>query len=91
VVLKRLVWWVLFASSVLAQTFNGNLAGTVSDASGAALPGANLQLTNPSTGLALTAKSSADGNYLFVDLPVGSYTVTVSAAGFQTKRSIRSK
>jgi hypothetical protein len=77
---------MLFASSVFAQTFNGNLAGTVSDASGAALPGANLQLTSPSTGLALTAKSSADGNYLFVDLPVGSYTVTVTAAGFQTKK-----
>ena len=84
--LKRLVWWVLFASSIFAQTFNGNLAGTVSDASGAALPGANLQLTSPSTGLTLTATSSAEGNYLFVDLPVGLYTVTVSAAGFQTKK-----
>jgi hypothetical protein len=85
-ILVRLALVVFLAAGVFAQSFRGNLAGTTTDASGAALPGASLQLDSPSTGLSRTDKSSASGNFLFADLPVGIYTLTVSAPGFQTKK-----
>src|ERR1700733_10522180 len=83
---SRLPLAALLATTAFAQTFNGNLAGIATDASGAVLPSATLKLDSPSTGLTRTATSSADGEYLFADLPVGIYTLTVSAAGFQTKK-----
>ncbi|MGD1096194.1 MAG: carboxypeptidase-like regulatory domain-containing protein [Bryobacteraceae bacterium] len=85
-ILARLALVGLLTFSAFGQNFRGNLAGIATDASGAALPGATLQLNSPSTGLTLSATSSANGDYLFVDLPVGLYTLTVSAAGFQTKK-----
>src|SRR5579863_9430134 len=69
-----------------AQTFNGNLTGITSDPSGAPLPGATLILTSPATGLTRTETSSSAGEYLFADLPVGLYQVTVSATGFQSRK-----
>ena len=74
------------ACSAFAQTFVGNLAGIATDPSGALLPGAILKLNSASTGLTRAAISSAKGDFLFVDLPVGMYTLTVTAAGFQTKK-----
>jgi hypothetical protein len=84
--LTRLALAGLFAFSACAQTFVGNLAGITTDSSGALLPNAVLKLESPSTGLTRAAISSAKGEYLFVDLPVGAYTLTVSASGFQSKK-----
>jgi len=83
---RRLLLAALLVTSAFAQTFNGNLTGIATDASGAVLPGATIKLDSPSTGLTRTTTSSADGGYLFADLPVGIYTLTVSASGFQTKK-----
>jgi len=85
-ILSRLSLVMLLATGVFAQTFRGNLAGVATDASGAVLPGAKLQLDSPSTGLSRTETSSANGDFLFVDLPVGIYTLTASNPGFQTKK-----
>src|SRR5215475_397071 len=82
----RLLLFGLFACCVFAQTFVGNLAGLVTDSSGALLPGAILKLESPSTGLARSVLSTAKGEFLFADLPVGFYALTVSAQGFQTKK-----
>ncbi len=82
----RLPLATLLVTTAFAQTFNGNLTGIATDASGAVLPSATLKLDSPSTGLTRTATSSANGDYLFADLPVGIYALTVSAAGFQTKK-----
>lgn len=71
---------------VSAQTFNGNLTGVISDPSGAALSGATLTLTSPATGLTRNGTSSAAGEYLFADLPVGLYQLTISATGFQVRK-----
>lgn len=84
--LGRLPFALLLVTSAFAQTFNGNLAGIATDPSGAVLPGAALKLDSPSTGLARATTSSANGDYLFADLPVGLYTLTVSASGFQTRK-----
>ncbi|HKV03802.1 MAG TPA: carboxypeptidase-like regulatory domain-containing protein [Candidatus Acidoferrales bacterium] len=58
------------------------LKGTVLDAQGAAVPGAVVTIINPATGLTKTQNSSAEGTYQFQLLPVGTYQVEVTAAGF---------
>src|SRR5437764_7657686 len=61
----------------------GTVTGTVTDTSGAAVPGAALVLTNPATGLSQNATSAANGNYSFIYLPAGKYSVTAEKTGFR--------
>ncbi len=67
-----------------AQTFRGGINGTVDDASGAVIPQAKVLVTDNATTTSYTGTTSAAGEFLFNDLPLGQYTVTVSANGFQT-------
>jgi outer membrane receptor protein involved in Fe transport len=67
-----------------AQTFRGTILGTVTDASGATVPGAKVRVVNDNTGLARETQTSEDGSYAIPELPIGSYTVTVEKDGFQT-------
>src|SRR5579863_324129 len=83
---SRLLLVVFVATTAFAQTFLGNLAGTATDSSAASLSGAVVKLDSPSTGLTRSTVSSANGDFLFVDLPVGIYTLTVSSSGFATKK-----
>ena len=83
---SRLLVVGLMATTAFAQTFLGNLAGTATDSSGASLSGAVVKLDSPSTGLARSTVSSANGDFLIVDLPVGIYTLTVSNPGFATQK-----
>jgi hypothetical protein len=69
---------------VFSQTFHGTVSGTVVDVQGAVVAGASVQLVNPGTNFVQTSKSSSSGDFLFTELPVGIYQVTVSATGFQT-------
>src|SRR2546422_2995769 len=71
-----------FAAS--AQTFRGTILGTVTDASGAAVAGANVTVKNQNTGILRTTQTTADGEYRVPELPIGTYTVTVEMSGFQT-------
>src|SRR5512132_399220 len=79
-----LAFVILAAISVAAQTFRGTILGTVSDASGAVISGAKVVARNVGTGLERTTLTSADGSYSIPELPLGTYTVTISQAGFQT-------
>ena len=56
----------------------------MTDASGAVISGANVTVKNVNTGLERTTQTSADGSYSVPELPIGTYTVTVSQSGFQT-------
>ena len=79
-------WVVLFGlltTTLAAQTFRGGLAGTVADASGAAVPDAGIKIENKDTGLARTQNSTQAGDFNFSDLPTGVYLVTVTKTGFQ--------
>ncbi|HZU27099.1 MAG TPA: carboxypeptidase regulatory-like domain-containing protein [Bryobacteraceae bacterium] len=72
---------------LLAQSItSGDITGTVTDATGAALPNAQLTATNVNTGATQTATSGAQGTYRFAFLPPGNYRVTVTANGFQTSQ-----
>jgi hypothetical protein len=62
--------------------------GTVSDPTGAAVPNADIVVTNEATGLARTLKSNSNGNYVVLNVPVGVYTLTTTSAGF--KKSVLS-
>src|SRR6266702_4720941 len=70
-------------SIVESQTFRGGINGSVTDQSGAVIPGAQVQVTNDDTDASRTAESSSGGEYSFQDLPIGSYTIKVVASGFQ--------
>src|SRR4029077_2192783 len=67
-----------------AQTFRGAINGTVTDPSGAVVPGAQIKATNKSTSIDYASESTSDGHFAFQDLPVGTYKVSVSANGFPT-------
>ena len=79
-----MVFILLAALSVSAQTFRGTILGTVTDPSGAVISGAKVSAKNVGTGLERTAQTSADGSYSIPELPIGTYTVSVSQTGFQT-------
>jgi hypothetical protein len=78
--------FLLLASAVFAQSFRGGLSGAATDGSGAALQGATVKLENPATGDIRSLTSSANGEFLFLDLPVGIWNLTVSSPGFEIKR-----
>jgi hypothetical protein len=65
-----------------AQTIDGNLTGTVVDASGATVPNATVEIANSATGIKSTTKTGVDGLYRFNNMPVGNYDVSVTASGF---------
>src|SRR5271167_962711 len=74
----------LLGGPARAQTVNGAFHGTVSDTSGAVLPGATVEAKNPGTGLARQATADSTGFYTIVGLPPGVYTMTASNTGFST-------
>lgn len=81
--LKRfLCFAVLLCAVALAQVDRAALTGTVTDASGAAIAGAVVSVSSPSTGFRREAMTSDAGVYQLPGLPVGAYSITVSRAGF---------
>ena len=69
--------------SIFAQTFRGGINGTVTDQSGAVVPNTAVEAVNTATGVSHKTISSSAGEFGFQDLPLGAYTVTASASGFQ--------
>lgn len=67
-----------------AADVNGRIKGTVTDPGGAVVPLATVTATNQDTGVKTTITTQADGDYTFQQLPVGTYTITVTAAGFKS-------
>jgi Carboxypeptidase regulatory-like domain len=84
IIITLLAFWV---SASLAQTFRGGISGLVTDPSGAAIVGATVRAVNDATGQVHQTVSSSAGEFTFQDIPLGSYTITVSAAGFQAVKA----
>src|SRR6202163_3071908 len=72
------------ACPIHAQVAGANLSGTVSDASGAGVPNANVSIKNTATGVARDITTDSDGFYSAPNLLPGIYDITVSAPGFST-------
>ncbi len=82
VCLTLLLVLLAFAGTGQAQVLYGSLTGNVTDASGAALPGARVEAVNKGTGVAHEATTNDHGIYLFADLLPGVYKVTITAPNF---------
>ena len=77
--------WMMFfgASGALGQSTSGSVSGTVTDSTGAVIPGAAVVISNPVSGLSRTATSDSSGAFQFGNLPFNPYRLTVRDAGFQ--------
>jgi Carboxypeptidase regulatory-like domain/TonB dependent receptor len=80
---QLLVLFVLIAWGAYGQTFRGAINGTVSDPSGAAVSSATVVATDIATNIAHNTVATTSGEFSFQDLPLGTYTVAVTASGFQ--------
>jgi Carboxypeptidase regulatory-like domain len=70
------------ALMLVGQATDGNLVGVITDATGAAVADAQVKITNRATNIETATKSNASGEYRFNNIPVGSYDLAVTAAGF---------
>ena len=85
---RRAFWGItiffLFFGRPLWADVTGTVLGTVSDPSGAAIPGAAVTLQNPNSGFLRSVKADATGSFEFLSVPVGDgYVVEVAATGFE--------
>lgn len=64
-------------------TDSQSISGTVTDATGAAVPGASVTVTNEATKIATTVKTNGDGLYNVLNIPVGTYTISTTMDGFK--------
>ena len=79
-----LVLAMLFAAPFAgAQSTGGRIRGTVSDPSGASVAAATVTLLNEATHTAHEVQTNASGEYLFIEVPIGSYEIDVTQAGFK--------
>jgi hypothetical protein len=90
---KRFSQFLAFALVLLTtfagahgQTFRGGINGTVTDTTGAVIAHAAIVATDVATGIAHTTVSSSGGEFLFQDLPLGAYNITVTMSGFSTEK-----
>ena len=74
---------VAICTSANAQTVFGGISGIVTDPSGALVPGTQIVASNEKTGVTFQAVSTSAGTYRFTELPLGQYTITATAPGFQ--------
>ena len=76
---------VVFSTHALSQSSNATVGGTVSDATGALIPGVSVTATNTGTGIVVTVITNEAGAYNFPSLQTGTYRVSAELPGFQTQ------
>ncbi len=81
--LSLLMCLSLLAGQVSGQAVYGSVFGTVTDPSGAAVPGAKVVITNTGTNLSVTTQTNSSGNFTQTRLSPGSYRLRVEASGFK--------
>src|SRR5215470_2570082 len=85
--IRPFVWTIclvlLLSPAILAQVTTGTITGAVTDPSGAAVPNAHVTATNVGTALSRSVESNGEGEYRIEFLPVGEYSVEISAPGFR--------
>jgi hypothetical protein len=74
----------IFIPSLMSQANKGIISGTVTETSGVAIVGANIEVKNVATGVTYPAVTDSHGQYIVPELSVGAYQVQASKSGFQT-------
>src|SRR5579863_8685830 len=74
-----------FSPHAQAQTLGG-ITGTVTDKTGSVLPGTEVTIVGDQTKLTRTQKTNSNGSYDFVNLPIGTYTLTFTHEGFEGEK-----
>jgi hypothetical protein len=89
IVFTSMVTFLGFSSAAVAfaQSTGGRIRGTVTDPSGGAVSAATVQLVNEGTHLTREVQSGSNGEYIFIEVPIGSYEIDLTAPGF--KKSVR--
>ncbi len=82
--LVALIGIMMFAAVTFAQVTGGAVTGSVVDAAGAVIPNVNVRLADKVRGQVFTAQTTDAGSYLFPNVAVGEYTLTVEQTGFGT-------
>jgi hypothetical protein len=77
---------IAFAIPSFAQTFRGAINGTVTDSTGAVVPSAQITAVDTATNVSYSAVSTSSGEFSFSNLPIGTYTITVTVPGFSTEK-----
>ena len=77
----------LCAPSLLAQQTLGGITGEVTDSSGSVIPDAKVTAVDEQTSLTRTATTNASGVYAFVNLPIGTYTLSYTATNFDVQKT----
>lgn len=81
---SAVITFTLLSAPLFSQTFRGGVTGAVADSSGAVVSGAAVRLISPDTGLTRDTTTSSAGEFVFQDLPLGTYDLTVTQSGFDT-------
>jgi hypothetical protein len=92
VVFRKASWLAFLASAILlswpagahAQRITGELSGTVTDAQGGVIPGADVALANAASGATRRTVTNGDGFFAFAAVPAGTHTLTLKMPGFKT-------
>src|SRR5512143_2166488 len=79
--------FILAALPILAQD-TATIVGTVTDASGAVIPGTKVRVSNPDKGFTRELESNTAGEYIAAKIPIGNYMVEAESTGF--KKLVRS-
>src|SRR5215475_2815631 len=80
--ISTLLMALILAAIADAQTFRGAINGTITDPTGAFVPGATVKATEKATSVVHTTVTTSEGQFAFQDLPLGAYSVSVSSSGF---------
>src|SRR5688572_9144716 len=74
---------LLSSTLIFGQVTGGAVTGTVSDANGAVVPNVTIKLADKARGQVFTTQTTESGSYLYPNVPVGEYTITIEQAGFE--------
>src|SRR5215469_7764250 len=83
--LKSVLLALCAATMAFAQGNTGNISGTVTDPTGAAVPGATVTATSASTDAAVKTTTNEQGGYALPSMLAGSYRISVTKTGFRTE------
>jgi hypothetical protein len=84
-IISGMFFFLLVAATAVSQTFRGGINGIVTDPTGGVVLGARSKQAR-GHGLSYVTVASSAGEFAFQDLPLGNYTIVVSASGFQTAK-----